>query len=789
MLRKAFYSILLAMLGGLAIVSSLATYKLYSSQPQHSGEVRVSGLISPVTVRFDRFGIPDISAENRSDAAFALGYVTAGDRLFQMDLIRRKSGGRLAEVFGEAALENDIGQRRLDFDGAAQRIVEALPLEQRQALAAYARGVNFYLEQIGSLPPEFSLLQYEPEEWTARDSVLAVLSMFQLLSWTEPDERLLSVMNECLPETVSAFLTPDTDQYTKVLSGGGDSHRPVRPVPVEELAAILEQNRSLHAVVRVEAAGAVPGSNNWAVNHLKTKDGSAMVANDMHLPVSVPNIWYRATMRYEGHLVSGLNLPGVPSIVAGSNGRIAWGFTNFMADVLDLVKLRINPEHPDQYRILSGWRTLESISHRIPVKGAAAVALDAGISEWGPVLRHPLLGQPVAVRWTALDPAAVDLALMDMDRQTTIEAAMGLLNRAGGPPQNVLLADDRGNIAWTLMGRFPRRSDGFDGAVSKNWDNESTAWLGFLNPDELPRIVNPPSGFLATANSRNIGRDYPHVLGHNFAHGYRTFRISESLEKMQSITEEDLFQLQLDTKTDFYEFYRRLAASLLTPQIRAENPLLDELGQEIAAWDGYARIESRGLPFLAAFRKLLSERVFGPFLKSCASMDKHFRYYWFEMETPMRQLLEKQIPEILPDSRFGSWDEFLLAILAESAREVKNRHSLATLENFTWGDFQEIRIRHPLSRALPWLAEFLDMPDQRLAGCAFCIRVISQQYSASERLVISPGRPQRGILHMPGGQSGHVLSPHYADQHPYWADGVALPYQAEHADTVFRLIP
>ncbi|MGH8552873.1 MAG: penicillin acylase family protein, partial [Methylococcales bacterium] len=380
-------------------------------------------------------------------------------------------------------------------------------------------------------------------------------------------------------------------------------------------------------------------------------------------------------------------------------------------------------------------------------------------------------------------------ALMDMDRVTTIEQAMALLNRAGAPPQNVLLADDRGNIAWTLMGRFPRRSEGFDGAVSKSWDDESTAWLGFLSPDELPRIVNPSSGFLATANSRNIGRDYPHILGHNFAHGYRTFRISERLEKMQSITEEDLFRLQLDTKTDFYEFYRSLAASLLTPQIRAENPLLSESGHEIEAWDGYARIDSRGLPFLAAFRNLLSKRVFGPFLKSCASMDNTFRYYWYEMETPLRQLLSEQIPETLPDSRFASWNEFLLAILEESTRDVKNRHSLAKLENFTWGDFQEIRIRHPLSRASPWLAEFLDMPDQRYAGCSFCIRVVSQGYSASERLVISPGKPERGILHMPGGQSGHLLSPHYADQQPYWANGVALPYQAAHADKVFRLLP
>ncbi|MGH8476079.1 MAG: penicillin acylase family protein, partial [Methylococcales bacterium] len=372
---------------------------------------------------------------------------------------------------------------------------------------------------------------------------------------------------------------------------------------------------------------------------------------------------------------------------------------------------------------------------------------------------------------------------------STIEQAMALLNRAGAPPQNVLLADDRGNIAWTLMGRFPKRSNRFDGAVSQYWDAKSAAWLGYLNPDEIPRIVNPKEGYLATANSRNIGRDYPYVLGNNFAHSYRTFRISERLENMQAIAEEDLFQLQLDSKTDFYEFYRSLAVSVLTPQNRAANPMLAELAQEIEAWDGYARIDSRGLPFLTEFRIRLAEKVFEPFLKSCASKDKAFLYEWFEMETPLRQLLSSQIPKTLPDNRFASWKEFLLAILAQSAKDLKHRHVLPTLTNFTWGESREINIRHPLSRALPRLAEFLDMPEQQYAGCSFCVRVMSTRYSASERMVISPRRQQLGILHMPGGQSGHFLSPHYADQQSYWANGAALPFYSRQADTILRLVP
>lgn len=789
MLRKAFYSTLLTILVGIAVVVTLVSHQLFSSRPQRAGEVRVVGLNSPVAVRFDPFGVPDILAGSRLDALFALGYVTAGDRLFQMDLIRRKSSGKLAEIFGQAALKFDTRQRHLNFERAAQRIVDGLPTEQRRALEAYARGVNAYLEQVTGLPPEFALLQYEPARWTANDSVLVVLSMFQLLSWTEPEERLLTIMNECLPETVRSFLTPDTDRYTSVLTGGPESARPIRSIPATELAVILEQNRASHGQVQVEATSEPAGSNNWAVNYRKTADGSAIIANDMHLPIAVPNIWYRATLRYPGHVVSGLNLPGLPTIVAGSNGRVAWGFTNFMADVMDLVKLEIDPRNPERYMTPQGWRKLKSISHRIEVKDGTPVNLNVRMSIWGPVWQDSLLGQPMAIHWTATDPEAVDLGLMDMDGTKSVKEAVAVVSRAGGPPQNVLLADDQGNIAWTLMGRFPRRVDGFDGSVSSRWDNQSGGWDGYLNPDQLPRVINPSSGFLATANSRNVGRDYPFVLGHNFAHSYRTFRIGERLKAMRVISEEDLFQLQLDTKTDFYEFYRALASSLLTRRTTTKTPLLTEIRGEIDAWDGFARVDSRGLPIIVAFRNLLAERVFGPFLKSCATRDKAFKYSWFEMETPLRQLLDGKVPETLPDNRFKSWDNFLIATLEESARELKKRHSLATLERFTWGQFRQIRITHPLSRGLPWLAGLLDMPVQQYGGCNFCVRVISTGLSASERFVISPGRPERGILHMPGGQSGHFLSAHYADQQPYWAKGLALSYRSDRVNTVLRLVP
>lgn len=789
MLRKTFYSILSLVIGAVLLIAIWLLMQISSSLPRRDGNIQVLGLKAPVTVRFDSFGIPDIRAASRRDAAFALGFVTAGDRLFQMDLIRRKSRGSLADIFGEIALQNDIRQRHLDLAFTAGRILEALPNSQREALEAYAQGVNTYLEQAANLPPEFLLLGYEPEKWRPEDSMLVVLSMFQLLSWSEPEEHMLSAMHECLPPAVTAFLTPDTDSYTRILIGGPHSARPIQPIPSTELATLRDQGKTLQLSVRIDPEDALPGSNNWAVNSFKSANGKALIANDMHLPVSIPNIWYRATLRYQDLLVSGLNLPGVPSIVAGSNGHVAWGFTNFMADVMDLVAIHLNPKDPDRYETPSGWQAFKISEQIIPVKDAESVKLELRRSIWGPVWSETVLGKTVAIQWTALQPEAVDLTLMDLDQVQSVQEGIALFNRAGSPPQNVVLADDRGNIAWTLMGRIPRRVEGFDGSLIRDWAQEKGPWKGFLKPQELPYLLNPESAYIATANSRNVGSDYPYQFGHNYAHSFRTFRIDEALNEMNQVSEQDMLHLQLDTKTDFYEFYRALALEVLNAAKPAENTLLDEARQEILAWDGFARINSRGIPLLATFRNQLINRVFEPFLKNCAAIDSGFKYAWYEMETPLRQLIRGQLPNTLPDPAFESWDHFLRAALEDSAREIKKQHELSSLKNFTWGKFRRVSVSHPLSRGLPWLAGLLNMPDQLFSGCTFCVRVISQPLSASERFVISPGNTETGIMHMPGGQSGHPFSEHYGDQHPYWANGIASPFRNENAQSTLTLTP
>jgi penicillin amidase len=764
---------------GFALLTLVApvTYQIdraAQSLPKLDGEARLPGLSSPVTVEFDHLAIPTVTAQNREDAHRALGLLHARDRLFQMDLMRRKAAGRLAEIFGEKALPLDKKQRAYQFEAAARAVAAQLPEPQRRALDAYAAGVNQHLADAKEFPPEFRALRYRPEPWRPEDSLLVAFGMFQTLgAQEEEDERMLTVMERTLPPDVAAFLTPDSDEYTHALLGGPDSRRPARPVPVGAIAKLIEesggQKLSL-AAVREEPAPV--GSNNWAVNGGKTADGRAILADDMHLPLGVPNVWYRARLRYAGLDVSGVTLPGVPLVVVGSNGRIAWGFTNIEGDFLDLVKLDINPANPAEYRAPDGWRRFDTHTETIAVQDGPPVAVELKSTAWGPVSPEPLLGGTVAVRWAALDPVAVNLGLMDLDAAATLESAMAVLNRAGAPPQNALLADERGRIGWTYMGYIPRRK-GLDGSVSRSWADGAAGWEGYIPPDELPRLIDPPEGYLATANQRTVGKDYPYVIGHGFANGYRAHRIAERLAAKDQLTERDLLDVQLDTTSEFYEFYRRLALETLEGEA---DPELADAAESIRQWNGRLDPDSLGIGLLVRWRKDLAQAVFAPLVSRCVKAQPGFAYQWRKQETPLRALLSQRLPDTLPDRRQGDWRTFLLAVLRQSVAGLKREHEGKRLSGLPWGEVNVVRVQHPFSKAMPVAGRLLDMPEVPGACNGFCVKVLHGVHGGSERLVVSPGHPGDGILHMPGGQSGHPFSPHYRDQQPAWAAGRPLPF-------------
>ncbi len=770
----------------LLVLASAATFsviKLRGSLPIRDGEQRIEGLAQSVTVTSDRFGIPTITASTRRDAALALGYVIAQDRLFQMDLLRRRAAGRLSEIVGEIAVETDKQQRVIGFHRVTQAIVANLSHEQRELLAAHADGVNAFIRQMDTLPFEFLLLGYQPEPWTVEDSLLVVMNIFQVLSFRQDDERMMTIMEKSLPPEVVAFLTPDTDSYAQVLLGGPDSHRPSLPIPVKALASIRRTPKQ-DGKQLVHATSQVAGSNGWAVDQSKTADGRAIVANDMHLALSIPNTWYRVSLRYGNVEMSGVVLPGAPAMVVGSNGHVAWGFTYIAGDFLDLVRLEINPENPDEYKTPKGWKRFEVVNEQIQVKGGKTIVQPIRLTIWGPVSPQPLIGQPVAIHWTALQPDAVDMELLDMDRAVTLDDALQVMNHFGGPPLNVTMADKDGEIAWTYCGKIPIRK-GFDGAATKSWAEGDIGWEGYIPPSELPRVISPPEGFIATANNRTIGKDYPYIIGYNFANSHRAYRINKRLEEMDHVTEQDMFQLQLDTTNHFYEFYQQLALSVLTDDAVENEPRLLEARKQIEMWDSKAEVDSVAFGFLVRFREILAEDVFEPFLALCYKADTSFSYTWRNMETPLRALLSQRIPEILPDpAHYPDWDRFILSKLEESIDQLISEHNLDSLDQLTWGTIHRTRISHPLG-FIPILGKILNMPEEPLPGGYHCVRATS----ASERMVISPGHLADGILHIPCGQSGHPLSKNYRDQYSYWLKGEPLPFLPGPATHRLTLIP
>lgn len=763
-------------------------HKLSASLPQLSGKISIAGIASTVSVESDESGIPTIRASSRLDAFRVLGFVTARDRLFQVDLMRRKSAGRLAEIFGDRAIAIDVRQRHLGFRRAATVLANQLPDPHKQVLTAYAEGFNEFLSQTDVLPFEFIALGYQPEIWKPEDSMLVALAMFQQLTFSEPTERMLTVMKMTLPQEVVSFLTPDTDEYDSALLGGALSHRPAKPIPIEALVSVLKTPTNEIDSAIIDPRPSLIGSNNWAVNRTKTFDGRAILSNDMHLELSTPIIWYRAVLRFDEKVLSGIMLPGLPLLIAGSNGKVAWGHTNVLADVVDLVRLEINPDNPSEYLTKEGMTPFNTRTETIRVKNGVNKVLEVRDTIWGPVSPKLLAGQPVAVRWTALLPEAVNMEMFELDRVQSVDQAIGIFNRSGIPPTNVLLADDEGRIAWTLAGRFPRRV-GFDGAVSHAWSRVNIGWAGYIEPDQLPRIVDPPSGFLITANNRTLGSEYPYIIGHNFGLSYRAFRIGERLKQMNNIREQDLFDLQLDTTSEFYEFYRRLALEVITTEILTYRPEIQAIKQALQEWNGKADSDSRGLPILAEFRVQLARRVISPFLKACKLREPSFSYRWFKMETPLRSLLTEKIPATLPDRGFKDWDELILETLMKSATNLKKQFPKVSLNKLTWGKTNETRISHPFSRLIPFLSNFLDMPISEAGGCSYCVKVVYKSYGATERMVVSPNNLDNGILHMPTGQSGHPLSPHYDDQQHYWQQGLPLGYNPGSAKSTLLLVP
>ncbi len=670
-------------------------------------------------------------------------------------------------------------------------------------LDAYTEGVNAGLQALGAMPFEYRMLRVEPQPWLPADTGLCVMAMFLTLQQRQAGrESALGLMHDLLPSELVEFLTPRGTEWDAPLEGAPFSQPPLPGPGVLDLR--LEESSPLARISPDDAPASafgphaedalVYGSNNWAVAGTHTAHGGALLANDMHLALDVPNIWYRASLVFpapEGERrIVGAMLPGVPFVVVGSNGHVAWGFTNSQGDWSDLVVLETDPGDPEAYLTPDGPRAFERATETIRIRGGGEEPLEVLSTIWGPIVDEDHRGRRRALRWVPLLEGGLDTAFSRMEGARDIDEALALAPEVGIPHQNFVCADSSGRVGWTIVGRIPRRV-GFDGRLPGSWTDGSRRWDGWLDAEEYPRIFDPPSGRIWTANARVASGERLATIGFGgYALGARARQIRDDLMDIEEASEADMLSVQLDDRAVFLERWRDLLLDVLDTETTARHPERAEARRWVDAWGGRARVDSVGYRLVRGFRNQVARASLEPLVAPCRKADERFdgiEQATRQWEGPLWALVTER-PLHLLDLRYPSWQELFVAAVDETLDEIIGENKGALAER-TWGEHNTVLIRHPISYGAPALRRWLDMPRASLPGDNHMPRVQTPRSGASERLVVSPGREEEGYFHMPGGQSGHPLSPHYGDGHGDWARGDPTPFLPGPPAHVLTLLP
>lgn len=740
-----------------------------------------AGLGSPVDVYRDAHAVPHVFAESDEDLFRAVGYLHASDRLFQMDLQRRVAFGRLAEVLGPSLVDTDVFLRELGLAWAAERSVEAMDEETFGVLEAYAEGVNARIGEASphALPLEFKLLNTRPEAWTPLDSVAFAKYMGWTLSGTFEDLELALFTDAYGAEAADELFPVETPLPLPIIPEEGPAPSPARSAPLAaHVPAAARHLLSRYAALSplVRSAPDV-GSNNWVVHGSRTDDGAPLLANDPHLGLTQPAIWYQVRLKSPRYDVYGVSLLGAPPVVLGFNEDVAWGFTNVGADVVDFFEEQVNPDDEDQYLYQGQWRDFELREEVIGVKGARSVPLTIRISVHGPVLTSH--GQTVAMQWTGHRATNELRGLLAMNRASTWEAFREALEDFQVPAQNVVYADADGNIGIVVNGLYPLRKQGL-GRLPVDGSSGDSDWLGFVPMDEVPSARNPTQGFLVSANQVPTGDAYPHYLGWSWADRYRAARIQEVLNATEAATAEEMRALQLDhvsvAAREFVPLLLQavegepgggvsLHAQALAAVARLEAWDYEMDAEEVAPtlywrwlsnyrqatfgdeWDA-ASLEDVGMPSVTVLEVLSKTEPASP---------------WFDdVETPS------------PEAR----DDLLVRAFVQTLDDLEEEIG-PVLAGWTWGEYHRIQLVH-LTGLEAFSSEALPRP-----GGSFTVDVAHGSLT-EEGLLVTGGPSWRLVVDFapalaggapdawgvyPGGQSGSPLSPHYLDLFDLWMAG------------------
>ncbi|OKY26276.1 penicillin acylase family protein [Thalassotalea sp. PP2-459] len=775
----------------LLIISMAATW-LYSqidgSLPQLEGKTTLFGLEKSVMIERDSNGVATITADNRQDLALATGFLHAQERFFQMDTLRRNAAGELSSLFGATALSYDKSVRIHRFRQRAEDIVQQLSPYEKIILDAYTTGVNEGLRRLKAYPFEYLLLQQRPVEWRPEDSILAVFSMYLDLQHKDGKrERTLGLLQTLLNDKVYQFLNPKGSVWDAALDGTSYQPAPLPDTPWPSATSSTIPSKNTHSLVLtlVDAFNthkhteALPGSNNWAVSGALSQTGSAIVANDMHLTLRIPNTWYRARFIYQDNNattdITGITLPGTPTMVSGSNGHISWGFTNSYGDFSDVIVLETN-EQNTEYLTPEGFKPFINTTQMVAIKQQLSEEVQLQETIWGPVIGKNHLGQLLAYRWTAHDSTAVNLGLLKLESAATVKQAFTVAANTGIPAQNMVVGDKNGNIGWTIIGKIPKRNKPF-GETPVSWAKGKYQWNGYLPAKDYPSIYNPKTQRLWTANARVVGGDMLKKLGNGgYALGARAKQISQRLFAENSFDETTLLDIALDDNAVFLDrWHEFIIDQVLTTDIIEQYPDWQEAKTLLLAeTELSASVDSVSYRLIRNFRLALRDRVFSQLAANMENIDKSFeiRSIRHQLEIPLWQLVTQQPNNFLwlPDEE---WQQTFILAFEQTFQTLTKDQDLTSA---TWGQQNTAAIQHPLAKGLPLLSSWLSMPTTPMPGDSYMPRVQSAHFGASQRMVVSPGYEEHGIFHMPTSQASHPWSPYFAVGHQDWLDGKTSPF-------------
>ena len=830
--------------------------------PQLDGSITAFGLSAPVTVERDAHGVPHLHASSMNDLIFAQGYVTAQDRLWQMELLRRHAAGALAAIFGRSLLDQDRLQRMLQLRAAADRAFAGLPADQKLSLEVYAAGVNASMAaQRDHLPIEFRVLGFVPSPWTPRDSVLVQLAMYQDLTTGFPQKLDR--------EALAAHLAPEliADLYP---TGSWRDHPPgqvipdptapqpeVPGVPLDESQSMLRRttpmatedllalNRTL-ALFHGGCDTCVAGSNGWAVSGSRSASGKPILSNDMHLALAAPGIWYEADLEAalpaplsEFH-AAGVTLPGMPFVIAGHNAHVAWGFTNLGADVQDLyIEHTRGTPTGAEYQTADGmWRPVRYQPEVIQVRGSANVTLSVPLTHHGnvdtPIISSifPNEQRSLSLRWTIYDPSNVTNPFFAVNSANDWTSMLGALANWGGPPLNLMYADDQGHIGYHAVGRIPVRGDVNNPSPLAPVPTDATApdaalheWVGYIPFDQLPQALDPADGVLATANARVTPDGYRFPITLNWMAPYRTERIYKVLESgagkgpqassggpagpLHPFTPTEMLALQNDVYSELDQVIaQRLAYSI----DHASGPLKNDKTLHQAAdllrnWNGSVDANAAAPAIVNAARsdfwpmllipklvpRVASQVAQGADLTQLKELPADEArtgnlwqaYTWGERGSVEEQMMTHTPARWLPPG-YATWEDFLATVVQRGLRDSGAPSDLSTWQQ---GKAFPVDIEHPVFSRSKFLERLIGVPTgtgpQPHSGDGTTVKQSELAFGPSERFTTDLSDPDRTTLNIVLGQSGNPASPWYMDQFQDWLRGTtyALPFTAAAAQS------